>query len=126
MITLKPLFITAIAGLVLLILGCTSAPTTHENPSAVQSPTPALTIKISIISDPPGARIEINNNYVGDASLEVDSSAFHWLPGLGHDPVTITATPRENGYVQSKYWGPFDPAPSRVLFQMNLRPVTNQ
>lgn len=87
MITLKPLFITATAGLLLLFPGCTNAPAT------VQAPTIQ---KVSIISDPPGARIEINNDYVGDAPLELD------LPiQFGGRAYTITATPRETGYVQT-------------------------
>jgi PEGA domain len=108
----------AVVGLLVLgMVGC-SANATHQNASAVEAL--PLTQKISIISDPPGAHIDINNNYVGDAPIEADWYP-HWLMG-SHDPLVITATPREAGYVQRKEFGPFDPAPDRVRFQMNLQP----
>jgi hypothetical protein len=141
MIRLRSLFITAIAGLVMLFPGCAKAPATHQNASAVQptvpgyegasTPPAVLNKKVSIISDPPGARIEINNDYVGDAPLEVEIPSVNGQFGMVY--TTIRSTPRayhifeETYYAQSKYFGPFEAVPSRVLFQMNVPPpVTNQ
>jgi hypothetical protein len=114
--------LVAVGLMVLVLVGCSTSANTRtvqETPGPYQRAQ-----KISIISDPPGARIDINNDYVGDAPVEADWYP-HWLMG-SHDPLVITATPRETGYVQRKEFGPFDPAPSRVRFQMNLQPVNNQ
>jgi hypothetical protein len=81
--------------------------------------------KTLIESDPPGARIEINSQYVGTAPLRVD------IPRLDSDldsiPVTIIASPVIPGQqVQTKYIGLNEPTPTHVFFDMNLVSLKNQ
>jgi len=106
----------------LLLTACAS-PYTPQ--SASPSPTPAPTTKmVQIISDPPGARIEVNDDYVGDTPLEIKVAQHN---GNFVNDTTIRAIPIQQGeYVQSKYFsGTFLPAaiPSRILFDMGLQPV---
>jgi hypothetical protein len=68
----------------LALLGCAST---------YQPPPPAYK-NVQIISDPPGARIEINGNYIGDA-LDPDN------PGHFYCYTVIRAYPKGNGYVQT-------------------------
>ena len=79
---------------------------------------------VQIISDPPGARIEVNDDYVGDTPLEIKVAQHN---GNFVNDTTIRAIPIQQGeYVQSKYFsGTFLPAaiPSRILFDMGLQPV---
>ena len=71
-------------AILLSLVGCTPSPYPYRAqtppPSAYYRPTPPPTqaqpaIKpIEIISDPPGARIEVNDDYVGDAPIVVTVS----------------------------------------------------
>ena len=81
----------------------------------------AATKTIQIISDPPGARIEVNDDYVGDApiSITVPTEGANFAKGT-----TIRATPTMQGeYVQSKYFDRTSEVPSRILFSMGLVPA---
>jgi hypothetical protein len=116
-----------------LALACCAAPKT-ESPAAPEVPIPALqripTI-VEIISSPPGARIEVNGEYVGDAPCRAEVIA----DGHGKlvQDVTINALPIFAGQqVQSKrFHGAHmsaysQKAPSRVFFDMNLVTVPNR
>jgi hypothetical protein len=75
--------------------------------------------KTLIESDPPGARIEINNQYVGTTPLRVN------IPRLKSDWSTISVTIRANPIspgqqVQTKYIGSDESTPTHVFFDMNL------
>lgn len=69
--------------------------------------------KFSIISKPEGAIIEINNEYLGTAPIELSSnisavkqicdSSCSTDDCLKKAFVKITATPKEKGFVQTKY-----------------------
>jgi len=100
-----------------VLLGCAGTPATKPNPSP--SPTPTL-VPTTILSDPPRARIEVDNDYVGDAPVQVNLGRYSYYGSPG---ITIRATPQGSGYVQTKFLSPFDPLPSRIIFQMNLQPV---
>ncbi len=77
------------------------------------------------MSDPPGARIEVNNDYVGDAPTTITLTGNK--QGVVRQYV-IRATPIAGGqYVQTKVLshyrgGPSDPVPSRIFFDMRLAP----
>lgn len=83
--------------------------------------------EVEVISDPPGAHIHVNDDYVGDAPLTIQ------MKGDRHGRVTQTyrvrADPNIAGdYVQVKvfkYWEYIDsdPVPRRIRFQMNLVPA---
>jgi len=109
----------------------TPPPSAYRQPASYQPPTNK---KIEIISEPPGARIEVNNNYVGDApitiTLQEDGDEFT-------RNTVIRASPTEAGdYVQTKFFyagkvtsggysfGTNDRIPSRIFFDMHLGPAT--
>lgn len=99
-------------GVCVALSGCATLPT--ANPSG----------KTLIESDPPGARIEINNQYVGNAPLRVN------IPRLNSvlDPISVTiiANPIIPGQqVQAKYIGIDEPTPTHVFFDMNLVSIKN-
>jgi hypothetical protein len=83
--------------------------------------------KVEILSEPAGARIEVNDDYVGNApiTVEIPQSA-----GYFKTTTTIRALPTEAGdYTQQKMF--FAPLlndgvkiPSRILFDMHLVPAT--
>jgi PEGA domain len=79
--------------------------------TAASAPTPVpevQTKKVEIISEPAGARIEINDNYIGDAPITVEIPQDQ---GYFKATTTIRALPTEAGdYVQTKY---FDGADSQ-------------
>jgi hypothetical protein len=103
------------------LVACESSPPKVST----QSPPPAAiaaTKTIQIISDPVGARIEVNDDYVGDApiSITVPREGANFAKGT-----TIRATPTLQGqYVQSKYFDRTSEVPSRILFSMGLVPAT--
>jgi hypothetical protein len=94
----------------------------------VQSPLP-LSKSVEIISEPAGARIEIDDDYIGDAPLVV---GIPQTDGYFKKQTVIRAIPTEAGdYVQTKlFQGTGADAsygskiPSRILFDMRLGPST--
>jgi hypothetical protein len=81
-----------------------------------------------IISDPPGAKIEINNQYVGDTPLTIHIQR-QYVGGFDDawQSLTITANPIYQGqYVQTKLIWRNVPTPTKIYFNMSLIPVPQQ
>ena len=128
-----------------LDVGCSSYPYWAQTPplsayrpvtSASAVPAQSAKAKVEIISDPAGARIEVNDNYLGDAPITVEIPE---KAGYFTQNTIIRALPTDGGdYVQAKYfsgsipdaWYPEtvgahrDQIPSRIFFDMRLGPVT--
>jgi PEGA domain-containing protein len=103
--------IVALLVAIVLLNGCSSLPLDTPTTKAVQ-----------ILSEPAGARIEINDDYVGDAPIMV------WVPVTdyaGFDrTTTISAIPVVEGqYFQSKYFVGGNKVPNRIFFSMTLAPL---
>src|SRR5215831_10780602 len=85
---------------------------------------------IQILSDPPGARIEVDNDYIGTTpcSIQVRTN----FEGNFFQSYHIRALPVGFGYTQEKYfYGSPDgywkqTIPARIFFEMGLGPVTPQ
>ena len=106
--------------------GCASPYTAS---SASPSPTPALKKKVQILSKPVGARIQVNQDYIGDAPIEVEVETDH--SGNFVRPTSFVASPANPRpgaalYVQSKLFLPYDPIPKRLFFDNRLGPVNPQ
>ena len=76
-----------------------------------------------IISDPPGVKIEIDNQYVGETPLTIHINRAHgeyyW------NGFSINATPTRPGqYTQRKYIDYTEPTPTKVYFNMYITPRT--
>jgi hypothetical protein len=75
---------SVLAGANWIISACTAA---QPNTSANFKPTPNPTTKaVQILSHPPGAKIEINDNYIGEAPMTVQSTRLVnpiWRVGAG-------------------------------------------
>ena len=121
------------AGVVGIIGGCTepnSGTTVVASRAATfpQRKQPAMKT-IQIESQPPGARIEVNDDYVGDAPCNVQVRADG--EGRFWEETKIRALPKGYGYTQSKlFFGlsdyPYvhsDRVPQKVFFDTNLGPV---
>jgi hypothetical protein len=100
----------------LLCSGCAS----HSNiPRPKQS--------VQIVSQPTGARIEVNGRYVGDApttaEFEVSPHGRFWKDTI------IKAYPKDTGYIQIKAfngesrWSISDPIPARISFDTRNDPA---
>jgi hypothetical protein len=111
-----------------LCVGCNNA----AYPNKAQTPTAsarAETKKVEIVSEPSGARIEINDDYVGNAPITVEIPQKD--DGRFKERTLIRASPTEAGdYVQTKVFsspdgmGDGDKIPSRILFEMRVGPST--
>lgn len=87
-------------------------------------------VTTEIISEPPGARIEVNGDYIGDAPVTT-KLRHHPSDKVVMGKVVIRALPRSHGeFIQEKTFQgplyPFDPhrdvVPNRVFFDMKLKP----
>ncbi len=79
--------------------------------------------KVQIISEPPGAKIEIDNDYVGTTPL---TQVLDGHVGMFTTSV-IKAYPIEQGqYVQTKIIYGNQHMPRKIYFNMNLKPVGNE
>ena len=78
-----------------------------------------------ITSEPPGARIEVNNDYIGDTPLEMNWEGYTENDSFASN-YTVRALPRAPGQeVQVKtfnWW--YDKIPKHIFFDMNL--ISNQ
>jgi hypothetical protein len=110
-----------------LIIGCTT-PTPQAD---YTTPSPKTTKSVFIISDPPGARIEVNDDYVGDAPITVNIPS--WSDGGFLRTTSITASPiRDGDYVQNKlFFGntnspdQCDQIPKRIFFDMTIGRISS-
>ena len=75
-----------------------------------------------IDSDPPGAQIEINSDFIGVAPIDVvlpQRGKFHRLP----EPVVVTAYPSKQGqYPQQIFLYPHQQAPRHLMLRMTNPP----
>ena len=110
-------------AVLLLLAGCGSLPP----------------FKIALESDPPGARMEVNGEYIGVAPTTYTvrgngDRSFNgsWVQG---GDIVFTATPphdQTNLYVQKKTFSPSaffkqgDHIPERMLFDMHVKPDTSR
>jgi hypothetical protein len=100
----------------LLYSGCAS----HSN---IQRPKQS----VQIVSQPSGARIEVNGHYVGDAptavEIEVSPHGRFWRDTI------IKAYPKDTGFIQIKAfngesrWKISDPIPVRISFDTRIDPA---
>src|ERR1700730_14587888 len=83
-------------------------------------------LKVQIVSQPTGARIEVNGQYIGDAPLFVDIEASN--DGRFWRDTIIKAYPKDTGYTQIKAfngksnWPISDLVPSRIFFDTRTEP----
>jgi PEGA domain-containing protein len=82
---------------------------------------------VQIVSQPTGARIEVNGRYVGDAptTIEIERSPH----GRFWKDTIIKAYPKYTGYIQIKAfngesrWSISDPIPARISFDTRTDPA---
>jgi hypothetical protein len=105
------------------LFGCAS-PNAWLSASPKTSPAPALKKKIQIVSEPVGARIEVNQNYIGYAPIAVEIEAdqhgdFAHMTSIAASP----SGPLPNNtpvYLQSLTFLMGQPIPSRLYFDNRL------
>lgn len=75
--------------------------------------------QVQIISNPPGAKIEVNNDYIGEAPLIWHAHGSQGMLGY----ITIKANPiYPRQFVQTKILPGNSPLPRTIYFDMNLAP----
>jgi len=83
-------------------------------------------LKVQIVSQPTGARIEVNGQYVGDAPLFVEIEASS--DGRFWRDTIIKAYPKDTGYTQIKAfngksrWAISDMVPPKLFFDTRTEP----
>ena len=84
-------------------------------------PIVSATKTIQIISDPPGALIEVNYHYVGNAPISITVPTRNGSFAKG---AMIRALPTLQGnHLQEQFFNPGMSVPSRILFSMGLGPA---
>jgi hypothetical protein len=89
-----------------ILLGCASS----------YKPPPPVYKNVQIISDPAGARIVIDGNYIGDAPLVTKLRIDPNNPQDCWSSTVIQAIPKGDGYVQTERGNCAD----RIFFDTNL------
>jgi hypothetical protein len=120
------------AAVTALGVGCSSPYVAQKPPQSAYRPVSyeSPTKKVKIVSEPAGARIEINDDYVGDAPITVEIP--QWVGRFTKDTVIRAIPNRAGDYGQSKYFSKGSVVvgategqiPSRILFDMHLGPST--
>ncbi|HYY30799.1 MAG TPA: PEGA domain-containing protein [Chthoniobacterales bacterium] len=112
---LRNIFRSLIALTFLAFIGCAS-----------HTPIDRSRKEVRIISVPPGARIQVNGRYVGDApvtvSIEMSQSGRFWRDTI------VQADPQSTGYTQirafngASRWSISDAVPSEIDFDTRIEP----
>ena len=80
------------------------------------------TVTTEVISEPSGARIEVDNDYMGTTPLTVKLRQDGF--GKLSNTIVVRALPIFDGqYTQTKVLHWEDPVPKTLFFQMNLVPA---
>ena len=119
--------ILAVSGVaavsVVFLTGCQTIP-----PGAERGPNNTMAYSVLVEASPPGARIEVNNEVVGNAPLRVKifgdpDGTFH---DFGSEYYVVRALPLEtNQFVKTRvfgtgrFFGPEDRIPDRIYFDLN-------
>lgn len=77
--------------------------------------------KITILSDPPGERIEVNDGYIGTTPLEIPIEEYVEYGTFAHF-YTIRALPVKGNCTNTKFFSSNDPVPETILFDTTLCP----
>ena len=109
------------------LVGCASTPTvpiTYQDNSVVfENGYKYINYEVDIISDPPGAKIEWNNDYIGETPCKKIINGYLTMIDYLY-LVKVVANPVSPGqYVQTKVLTQ-DPLPRTIYFNMNLGPQT--
>jgi hypothetical protein len=116
-------FLILLVSFLITIVGGCEANNTNHGRYTPENYRRIYTTKV--ISDPPGARIELDGDYIGDAPLEIRWEGWS-ANRVFYKDHTLRALPIHEGqYVQSKFFrnGVFEPRdqiPKTILFVMNL------
>jgi hypothetical protein len=111
----RAIFPALLASAVLLFSGCAS----HTHAMRPR-------LKVQIVSQPTGARIEVNGQYAGDAPVSVDIEASP--DGRFWRDTIIKAYPKDTGYTQIKAfngksrWAISDAVPPKLFFDTRIDP----
>lgn len=104
--------------MMLFILSC------DKSSSPIKTSTQPAKGLTEIISNPPGAKIEINDEYVGDTPIFVKLPRISRRSGNIYEKISVKAYPSQPGqYTQKKLIDTRRRVPARLLFDMNLEPV---
>lgn len=80
---------------------------------------------IEILTEPSGARIEVNDEFLGEAPLT--ATVARGCSAYSLNAVTIRALPREAGHcTQGKFISSSDSVPRKVFFDMRLCPINQK
>ena len=108
-------FPVIVAAVLLAFAGCASHPKTARQRK-----------QIEITSNPPGAKIEINGRYVGDAPVTVDVDTTP--TGRFWRDTIVKAYPTDKGYTQIRAyngaarWNISDSVPPKIAFDTRVEP----
>lgn len=93
---------------------------------------PHAVYTVEVLSEPTGARIELNDDYIGDApiTLNIQGTKNRYF----YKDTVIRAIPKESGYTQTKWFDTSDnfneakgdKIPQRIFFDTNLSPIPNK
>ncbi len=117
--TVSFVLIVLISG---FFFGCATTQTKQYYDDCVETSTgyDYYSYRIEFISDPPGAKIEWNNDYIGETPL-----AMRYDGHLGFlAKIIVRAYPLFSGqFVQTKIISGTSRIPRRIYFDMSLRPA---
>ena len=95
-------------------------------PESTYTPSPVYEATIEVLSEPPGANIEVNQDYIGKAPCTVTVRAYKGCTTFCKD-YTVRALPVIAGQqVQRKDFRDYDSIPKRIFFDMQLVTVPSK
>jgi hypothetical protein len=118
-------------GAMLALMCVTGCETVRPPPGVERGPHNTFAYNVLVESSPPGAKIEANGQFVGEAPIHIKifgdkDGTFH---DFGSDFYVVRALPvTTNQYAQiqmfgtGRWFGPEDRIPERISFDMNQKP----
>lgn len=115
--------------MILFVGGCHTSEKT-QNTSSSQQPSRTAKFSVDIVSDPSGAIIEINDDYIGKTPLTVELEGWVATRTFARNHKIVAHPLRAGGYTQVKIFSGWseasrtygDTVPKKIYFNMSLEP----
>lgn len=125
---MKPMrFLGGILGALLFVCGCETVP-----PGVERGPHGTIPYDVLVEASPPGAKIEVNGEVVGETPLHL--KVYGDKDGTFHDfgsdfyiiralSLTTNQYPQVRLFGTGRWFGPEDRIPQQIYFDMNQKPA---
>jgi len=131
---MKKVLTVLIALMLILLYGCLTTEYSSSTTTPKTTTPPISSFTVEIVSEPSGAVIEVNDNYVGETPVTIELEGWASTRTFARSHTIVAHPLYEGGYTQVKIFIGWhkpdhtygDPIPEKMYFNMNLVPASGK